>query len=387
MSPDMLYTVLYMEINLVAIVLVGIIGFKTNGLSKMVAQRNFAMSIGAEVFFFLSDTVYVMSVHGLFPCGTAMIMITKSIYFFSTTLMCYFWFVYFEHIQESRFVESMKKVHLAAIPLLIMAGLLVVNAFTGILFYVDGQGIYRRGPLFIVQYVLAYAYVFFTCSRAFLGVFNKNKYNKRRQLIILSCFPIAPAGAGILQFIYPQLPLACATLSVVTLLLYLDWTEQVISMDPLTMLNNRKQLAYRYDVWTHVHEDDQDLYLLMADADRFKSINDTYGHLEGDAALIRIADALRHGCRVHGRKCSISRYGGDEFVVLAWVKRENSEEEIGRLISEVQTHLEKLNREAESPYELKVCIGAAKVTASAPLKEVIEEADARLYEQKELVHR
>ena len=51
MNSEMLYTLLYTEINLVAIVLVGIIGFKTNGLSKMVAQRNFALSIGAEVFF------------------------------------------------------------------------------------------------------------------------------------------------------------------------------------------------------------------------------------------------------------------------------------------------------------------------------------------------
>ena len=51
MNSEMLYTLLYTEINLAAIILVGIIGFKTNGLSKMVAQRNFAMSIGAEVFF------------------------------------------------------------------------------------------------------------------------------------------------------------------------------------------------------------------------------------------------------------------------------------------------------------------------------------------------
>ena len=77
MNSEMLYTLLYTEINLVAIVLVGIIGFKTNGLSKMVAQRNFALSIGAEVFFFLSDTIYVMGVNGLFPCGPVMIMLTK----------------------------------------------------------------------------------------------------------------------------------------------------------------------------------------------------------------------------------------------------------------------------------------------------------------------
>ncbi len=68
--------------------------------------------------------------------------------------------------------------------------LLIANVFTGILFYVDEQGIYRRGPLFIVQYALAYAYVFFTCFRAFLGgadkildtLTSKKAYAKRPHL-------------------------------------------------------------------------------------------------------------------------------------------------------------------------------------------------------------
>ncbi len=381
MSSEMLYTLLYTEINLVAIVLVGIIGFKTNGLSKMVAQRNFAMSIGAEVFFFLSDTIYVMGVNGLFPCGPAMIMFTKTVYFFSTTLMCYFWFIYFELMQESSFVEDRRRMQLASIPIYIMAGLLLVNVFTGILFYVDDAGVYRRGTFFIVQYILSYTYVFITCFRAFLGIFNKEKFAKRRQLIMLSLFPVAPAGAGILQFIYPQLPLACAALSLSTLLMYIEWAEQVISVDPLTKLNNRKQLTYRFESWMHTH-DNQDLYLMMVDANRFKHINDTYGHLEGDTALVRIADALRLGCRDYAGKSSISRYGGDEFVVLAWADRKNGEQEIKHLMESIHGHLKRLNSDANSPYDLTVCIGMAKVTEQSVLKDVIEEADAQLYDQK-----
>ena len=381
MNSEMLYTLLYTEINLVAIVLVGIIGFKTNGLSKMVAQRNFAMSIGAEVFFFLSDTLYVMGVHDLFPCGTVMIMLTKTVYFFSTALMCYFWFIYFEYIQGSSFVEDRRRVRLALIPVFVMAVLLLINVFTGILFYVDDEGIYRRGTFFVVQYLLSYTYVFITCFRAFLGIFNKEKFAKRRQLIILSLFPLAPAGAGILQFIYPQLPLACAALSLSTLLLYLEWIEQMISVDPLTMLNNRKQLAYRFESWMHTH-DTQDLYLMLVDANRFKHINDTYGHLEGDTALIRIADALRLGCRDYAGKSSISRYGGDEFVVLAWADRKKGEQEIRHLMESIHGHLKRLNSDANSPYDLTVCIGMAKVTEQSVLKDVIEEADAQLYDQK-----
>jgi diguanylate cyclase (GGDEF)-like protein len=214
-----------------------------------------------------------------------------------------------------------------------------------------------------------------------LGIFDKEKFAKRKQLIMLSLFPVAPAGAGILQFIYPQLPLACAALSLSTLLMYIEWTEQVISVDPLTKLNNRKQLAYRFESWTHT-PDTQDLYLLMVDANRFKHINDTYGHLEGDTALIRIADALRLGCRDYAGKSSISRYGGDEFVVLAWADRKNGDQEIRNLIESIHGHLKRLNSDANSPYDLTVCIGMAKVTEQSVLKDVIEEADAQLYDQK-----
>ncbi len=46
----------------------------------------------------------------------------------------------------------------------------------------------------------------------------------------------------------------------------------------------------------------------------------------------------------------------------------------------------RLNQEANSPYELTVCIGAAQVKDTASLKDVIEEADARLYDQKGSTH-
>ena len=155
----------------------------------------------------------------------------------------------------------------------------------------------------------------------------------------------------------------------------------MISVDPLTMLNNRKQLAYRFESWMHTH-DTQDLYLMLVDANRFKHINDTYGHLEGDTALIRIADALRLGCRDYAGKSSISRYGGDEFVVLAWADRKKGEQEIRHLMESIHGHLKRLNSDANSPYDLTVCIGMAKVTEQSVLKDVIEEADAQLYDQK-----
>ena len=88
-----------------------------------------------------------------------------------------------------------------------------------------------------------------------------------------------------------------------------------ISLDPLTQINNRNQ--FRRHLGNKLR-DNGNLALIIMDIDRFKSINDTYGHLEGDEALIRVAKALKIICSSNRSKYSISRYGGDEFVVLVY---------------------------------------------------------------------
>ncbi len=382
-SSIMTYALIYLEINLASIALLAIIAHKTRGLTQMVAQRNFVMALRAQTVFFLSDTFCVLVSCGVLRCGAAALLMGKEVYFFSTALMCFFWFVYFEHLQETPFAQRRRLVWLSSALVWVMGVLLLVNLFTGFLFYVDGEGVYHRGPLFPLQYALSYVYVLFTCVRALIGSFRERRLGRRRMLRSLAAFPIAPAGAGILQFVFPQLPLACAALSLATLGLYLGWLEEMISIDPLTQLNNRKRLIYHYEMWIQNPAVNASLYLLMIDANRFKGINDTYGHTQGDAALVRIADALRLGCRGHSGRVSIARYGGDEFVILASAARE---EEIEELQGRINARLAELNRAANAPYELTVSIGAVRAKTGESLKELIERADVLLYQEKERAH-
>jgi len=378
MTSQTLYALVYLEINLMAVVLIGIILHKSWGLSRMVAQRNFAMTIYAEMLFFLSDTVAVMITSGVLPLGSAGLMAAKEIYFFSTTLMCFYWFVYFEHLQGSPFVQNRRSIRRSSVLVWVMGILLIINLFTGILFYVDAEGHYHRGKLFAVQYLLSYVYVFFTCFRAFLGLFDEKKRSQRRLLRALALFPLAPAVAGIVQFLFPQLPLACAALSIATLVMYMMWIDDMISVDPLTRLSNRKQLDYQYEQWQK-GTDQAPAWLLMIDANKFKQINDTYGHIQGDAALVRIADALRNACSGLPRRANIARFGGDEFVVLV---REDSPEQIAGLCGKIRAELKSLNEAAGSPYDLTVSIGMTKVRKGVALKDAIAEADRKLYEEK-----
>ena len=379
MDANLIYAIMYMEINVISIMLVFYIHQKNAGLTQMVAQRNFTMALDAEIFFFLSDMLYVLMVQGLMPYTPALAILFKSGYFISTALMCFFWFVYFEYLQDSPFVQNRKNVLISSALVWLMGVLLIVNVFTGVCFGINKDGQYERGPLFIALYLLSYPYVIFTCLRALLKSFRKKYYSQRKMLLRLAFFPVLPAIAGVIQFIHPRLPVACLALSFATLVMYMEWTEQMISVDPLTHLGNRKNLEYHYDQWRGNKEEHASLYLLMIDANKFKSINDTYGHVQGDLALIRIADAMRLALRGHNRRFNIARYGGDEFAILVWSE---DEKDIVALKTRIADELARLNKEADSPYDLTVSIGAHKALADMPIKTLIEKADELLYEEK-----
>ena len=373
------YAILYLEINIISVLLVGIIRYKTLGLTKMVAQRNFSVALDSTIVFSLSDTFYVMMKCGILPFTRIGVMTAKELYFFSTTLMCFFWFMYFEYMQDSPFVKNRKRVLIASAFVWVMGILLVVNLFSGVLFYVDDAGQYQRGPLFIIQYFLSYTYVFFSSLRALIGLIRKDSRAQKEILLSLVLFPVAPAMAGIIQFIRPELPLACIAVSISALIMYLNWLDQMISMDPLTHLSNRKRLSYSYEHGMHDLGEGKAMFLMIIDANGFKQINDTYGHIQGDAALVRIADALRLSCSELHCRTNIARYGGDEFVVLVWA---DDDAVVYGLRKRIHENLKQLNGREGVPYQLTVSIGVAKASRGLSIKARVDEADRELYEEK-----
>ena len=376
------YAVLYLEINIFSLVLIAIILHRTTGMSKMVAQRNFAMSIIAEMVFFASDTIFVLINSGVLRFGRfdrAAMFICKEVYFFATSVMCFFWFIYFEHLRDTSLIKEKKMVRRASSILWVMSILLIVNIFTGILFYVDPDGIYRRGPFFILTYIFSYTYVLVACIRTLKSIRDSSYDGERNTLVILALFLLAPGAAGIIQFVFPRLPVACGVLAITTLILYLNWIDQLISLDPLTGLNNRKQLSYYYETWVRNHDAGGTISIMMIDANKFKSINDTYGHIRGDTALKNIAQALRQGSRVLPVRTDIARYGGDEFAVL--FESENADD--GQLMKNaIIEALQDINKRTEIPFDVTVSIGLASSDGRMSLKELIEKADEAMYEEK-----
>lgn len=115
--------------------------------------------------------------------------------------------------------------------------------------------------------------------------------------------------------------------------------------------------------------------IAIIDANRFKQVNDSFGHPAGDAVLREIARSIK-GCI---RKTDILlRYGGDEFLLLF---PKMSEEILERKMQEISKAVE--NIRIEDYPELRLSISIGGVTGVHPITEAIRQADLRMYAQKQ----
>jgi diguanylate cyclase (GGDEF)-like protein len=167
----------------------------------------------------------------------------------------------------------------------------------------------------------------------------------------------------------------CVCVAVELLCLYIGNMHRQISMDKLTQVNNRQNL---FGFMSHkLKNHAQDLWLLMIDLDFFKTINDTYGHLEGDRALTRLAGVLKASCADILPRPYIARYGGDEFIIVL----EGDETAVETLRAEIRRNLDGIP-EGDAPYRLAVSIGAARWEEGMDNTALIAAADAELYRLK-----
>jgi diguanylate cyclase (GGDEF)-like protein len=148
--------------------------------------------------------------------------------------------------------------------------------------------------------------------------------------------------------------------------------------DDLTCLFNRRGF---FAAATHqlklAQRNGQGLLLLFCDVDNLKKINDSYGHREGDQALINAADALEQTFRDSD---ILARLGGDEFVVLA---TEASVQTSEVLLRRLEKALKKSNT-GNSRYQLSLSVGMARFDPkrAISLGELMAQADEAMYAQK-----
>ncbi len=153
-------------------------------------------------------------------------------------------------------------------------------------------------------------------------------------------------------------------------------TLEKATKDPLTDLYNREFLSeYAEKVLKENRRKGESVTLIFLDLDNFKSVNDNYGHEEGDQVLKNVATILKNSFRDHD---VIIRYGGDEFIVLAQLNRV----EVSDLNSVLMSLKERVEENFKK-YGISISYGMAIYPLETDnLKDLIQLADQRMYEQK-----
>jgi diguanylate cyclase (GGDEF)-like protein len=153
--------------------------------------------------------------------------------------------------------------------------------------------------------------------------------------------------------------------------------EEYAAFDVLTGLLNRRAALDRLNQGFNLAErGGQPLCVAMIDVDRFKSVNDRYGHAAGDRMLAAVAAQFRGHLR--GADWA-SRWGGEEFLLLLHTDLAGARAALDRLRSAVEELRLSLD---EQQVCCTVSAGCAQMQPGEPIDAVIERADAALYAAK-----
>ena len=370
--------ILYAEIYLICIIIVWLCKYWSDQRSSdSTSERWLHTALVGFLASFISNFLFVL-VNRVFPqvsLSHYAAWLFKTAYHIMLCFGVFAWCGYADTECRGSLFTTRRRILISAIPLALMVALVVSNLWTHRLFTIEAAG-YVRKELFQLEMGLLVAITTGFSVKLLLGSRRETDPIKRGHMRLVASFPLCLLAAWLLTLAGESFPVICVAITIELLCLYMGTSTQQISMDKLTQVNNRQNLLsfLEYKVYNH----DEKLFLFMMDLDYFKSINDTYGHLEGDDALIRSAKALKIACDNFRRRPYIARYGGDEFIIVI----ESTKAEADALLENIHKTLKALNDEVHKPYTLAFSIGVGEYHPGMDANALIEAADGELYKIK-----
>jgi diguanylate cyclase (GGDEF)-like protein len=362
--------------------LLGIVLFNhiKNSSDGMFRQRYFRTLIICDLGILLTDMLIflVIGLPGAF--AHVLLYILQSIFFVLCSFFCLLWALYCAIRPGNK--PRRAELALLAVPFLLLIIFLGFNFAYGFLFRITPDNGYERGVFFHIVTACTYLYVVYSVAQ----IWRSKKQLSSREFYTFLLIPLFPMAVGIVQLflsievlmVWPATALAMVVMQMVTL------TEK-INLDHLTGLYNRKYLDdYIADVLQMSRsggpgKSTKKFAAIMLDIDNFKSINDTFGHVEGDHAIVIAADLLRKSIR---KGDFVSRYGGDEFLI---VLEQCSDSTPARVIRRIRENVQKFNNENDLPYVIEFSVGY-KVYANLhgmTSRQIFSGIDELMYQNKQ----
>jgi len=269
-----------------------------------------------------------------------------------------------------------------AIPAMVAMAMAVISLSSGWLYWFKEDGTYVRGPLFPVHTLIMWLYF---CAALFIAgkvVVKRelSKLSKEGKAIIISI--LFPVIGGLIQTMYYGFNLAWTASCISFVIIFISIQNRQMVTDALTGIFNRGALSKYLQENIHRPEGENRLYAIVFDVNRFKSINDTYGHIVGDKTLIEVARMMNDICKEEGKADFLARYGGDEFVLVC---KRKSIAEVEALIEKIRAKSKYLQGKIEIDLPVSLSIGWAEYHADMYTTEdaFLADADRKMYIDKE----
>lgn len=226
---------------------------------------------------------------------------------------------------------------------------------TGIIFDISKENVYTRGPMNFILYIFVFVYYIesiYTVQKA------------KADSILVEFFPIyyfiIPCMIGtMIQGFFFGISMVWLCVAIAFILVYIEIQISISFIDDLSGLYNRKYMNHYLNKLQN--NKTKHVYGFMMDINDFKAINDTYGYLKGDYALIHFGKILQHSID----KDSVAiRMGGDEFVIFAKLK---SDEEALALKKQIEYNVRQFNIKSKEPFHFSFSLGIAKFNGKIPM--------------------
>lgn len=269
--------------------------------------------------------------------------------------------------------EKIKFNKILLLPLFINGIGTLMSYNESVLFHVTSENIYERGYLFFI--LPCVSYIYFVYSLYF--IYKQRKKFTYSELVIFSLFFILPAIFTSIQLKYFVCLTTWNSTAMIIVITYIFILNDQAHRDSLTGLENR--LSYEHYAENINRKKLNKLFIIYIDIDEFKTINDQYGHYEGDEAIKAFANLLAQSFPIRQKK--LIRLGGDEFLILL---EEEQREKVLAYMQNLIKHVEMYNNMSEKPYRLSFSYGMSCYTnADESICELLEYADQLMYEQKQ----
>ncbi len=287
-----------------------------------------------------------------------------------TPLIACFWASYIDH-KIFNSIDRLKRRLYYIYPFAIGVAMSIINLFYPILFKISSENIYSREPFIWVNVATMYSLLFYMIIVAYKNrkIVNQNVF---LGVVVFLMLPAVGAAFQIsflgLLFIWPMMALGVGVAYI-----YLETVGT--SRDHLTNLFTRvKSDEYILDLIDRQFE----FAVIMIDLDKFKELNDTFGHTEGDNVLRNFGIILMN---VFNKDSLVSRFGGDEFFIIT---HSNSDDELKGYKKAIYDELQNPMYLNEHLKTLQFSYGYSffKKNDVKTMDQLVVEADNQMYDDK-----